>query len=251
MSDYAEVEYRVEAGDEIDIAEGQEVMPFYLILDQSWSMRRDLDTLRQAVEQLISELRSDPETDDSAMLGVISFGDTAQVTIPLSRLSSIGTVPQLRELGGTKFSAAWRAYDSAVQTDTAKIRAKKGRIHRPCVFFLTDGEPGDRSAFRNVFLTTQGKDATKMWPYVVAYGFREAPAEVLKDIAYPDFGEKLGKWFLLKDRDPKAVIEQVKNLVNQTIVQATSTNAMGQRDLQAVAPLPAANVEYGSVDEVF
>ncbi|WP_181127905.1 MULTISPECIES: VWA domain-containing protein [unclassified Rathayibacter] len=247
MSDYAEAGLH---GGGIEIAEGQEVMPFYLILDQSWSMDPDLGTLRQAVEQLIAMLRSDPETDDTAMLGVISFGDSARVTIPLSRLSSIGAVPELTSLGGTNFSAAWRAFDQAVRADKKTIFSQKGKIHRPCVFFLTDGEPGDRGEFRNVFLSTQGKDSTKGWPYVVAYGFREAPADVLKDIAYPDFGEKLGQWFLLKDNDPKAVIDQVKSLINQTIVQATSTNAQGQRDLQAAQPTPTANIDHGSVDEL-
>ncbi|WP_454697834.1 vWA domain-containing protein [Arthrobacter humicola] len=250
MSDYTEVEYNIEGGAGVEIAEGQEVMPFYLILDQSGSMNADLGTLRQAVEQLIAELRSDPETDDTALLGVISFGSSAQVTIPLSRLSSIGTVPQLTSLGGTNFSAAWHKYDEVFRADKKAIRAKNGQIHRPCVFFLTDGEPGDRHQFRDVFLTTQGKNATKGWPYVVAYGFRTAPADVLKDIAYPDFGEKLGQWFLLKDNNAKAVIEQIKTLINQTIVQATSTNAMGQRDLQAAQPTPTANIVHGSVDEL-
>ena len=210
MSDYAEGDYN---GGGIEIAEGQEVMPFYLILDQSLSMSGDLGTLRQAVEQLIAELRSDAETDDTALLGVISFGSSAQVTIPLSRLSSIGTVPQLTSLGGTNFSAAWHAYDQAFRADKKAIRAKNGQIHRPCVFFLTDGAPGDRHQFRNVFLSTQGKDATKGWPYVVAYGFRDAPADVLKDIAYPDFGEKLGQWFLDRSSDPVDAIRRFTMLV--------------------------------------
>lgn len=250
MSDYTEVDYNVEGGAGVEIAEGQEVMPFYLILDQSGSMDQDLGTLRQAVEQLIAELRSDAETDDTALLGVISFGSSAEVTIPLSRLSSIGSVPQLRDLGGTNYSAAWNKYDEVFRADKKAIRAKNGQIHRPCVFFLTDGAPGDRHKFRNVFLTTQGKDATKGWPYVVAYGFRAAPEDVLKELAYPNFGEKLGQWFLLKDNDPTAVIAQVKDLINQTIVQATNTNAMGQRDLQAAQPTSTANIDHGSVDEL-
>lgn len=247
MSDNGEPEY---GGGGIEIAEGQEVMPFYLILDQSGSMNGDLGTLRQAVEQLVAELGADAETDDIALLGVISFGSSAQVTIPLSRLSSIRTVPQLTNLGGTNFSAAWQAYDQAFRADKKAIFAKNGHIHRPCVFFLTDGEPGDRRQFRNVFLSTQGKDATKGWPYVVAYGFRDAPVDVLKDLAYPDIGPKRGEWFLLKDKDPKAVIEQIRHLIGQTVVQATSTNAQGQRDLKAAAPPPTANIDYGSVDEM-
>lgn len=247
MSDYSEVHYNQE-GSRIEIAEGQEVMPFYLILDQSGSMSAELGTLRQAVEQLIAELRSDNETDDTVLLGVISFGSSAQVTIPLSQLSSIQAVPQLTVLGGTNFSEAWRMYDQVFRADKKVIRAKNGQIHRPCVFFLTDGAPSDRHQFRNVFLSTQGKDATKGWPYVVAYGFRDARADVLKDIAYPDFGEKLGQWFLLKDNDPAAVIAQVKDLINQTIVHATSTNATGKRDLKAAQPTQTANIVHGSVD---
>lgn len=250
MSDGAEAEYETGGRSGIEIAEGQEVMPFYLILDQSGSMNNDLETLRKTVEQLIAELRTDPETNDTALLGVISFGSSARVTIPLSRLSSIGTVPKLTSLGGTNFSAAWQEYDLAFRTDKKAIRARNGQIHRPCVFFLTDGAPGDRQQFRNVFLSTQGKDATKGWPYVIAYGFRDAPADVLKDLAYPDFGEKLGQWFLLKDNDPKTVIDQVKDLIHQTIFQATSTNAQGQRDLQAAQPPPTANIDHGSVDEL-
>lgn len=251
MSEYAEAEYNVGGGSRIDIAEGQEVMPFYLILDQSGSMYKDLGTLRQAVEQIIAELRADPETDDTALLSVISFGDSARVTIPLSRLSDITSVPELTSLGGTRFSAGWEAYDRAVKTDTAAIKAKKGTYHRPCVFFLTDGEPNDNDKdFRQTFLKLQGKEVNRAWPYVIAYGFRDAKADVLKEIAYPNFGEKLGQYFLLKDNDAKTVIEQVKNLINQTVIRATAASAAGSPDLQAAQPAPGQNIDQGTTDSV-
>lgn len=250
MSNQSEFVVNEDRSTGIDIAEGQQVMPFYLILDQSGSMDDDLDNLRQAVEQIIAKLRSDAETDDTALLGVISFGSTAHVTIPLSRLSDITAVPQLQPLGGTEYGAAWRAYDQAVRADTAQIKLQNGSFHRPCVFFLTDGEPHDLATFRDVFLSTQGKEAFKAWPYVIAYGFRKARPEVLKELAYPNFGEKLGEYFLLRDSDPQAVIEQVKGLVNQTVLRATSANAQGKPDLRAARPAPEQNIERGTTDSV-
>ncbi len=250
MNEYAE---GVDDARDVDIAEGQEVMPFYIILDQSGSMSADLGTLHSAVQEIVAELRADAATDDTALLGVISFGSTARVTIPLSRLSNIESVEPLTILGGTNFSSAWETYDRAVRADTAAIKAKNGSYHRPCVFFLTDGQPDhdDRGRFRDTFLRLQGAEANKAWPYVVAYGFRDADVEVLKSIAYPDFGEKRGEYFLFKNADIKAVIAQVKHLINQTVIRASAAAASSQPNLQAARPAPASDIAHGTVDATF
>lgn len=235
---------------ELDIA-GREVVAFYLILDQSASMSGELEALRQSVNQIVAELRAHAETDDTAMLGVISFGTTAQITIPLSRLSDITAVPQLTVLGGTNFGAAWNAYDQAFHADKKAIRAKNVAMHRPLVFFLADGlpYPDDEGQFRQTFLSTLGGDATKAWPYVIAYGFRDASAPLLKDIAYPDFGETRGLWFLSRDGDPAAAVRQFASLVF-TVVSLLTRDHVGlastPEQILARAGLTGAAIEYGS-----
>ncbi|WP_116282090.1 vWA domain-containing protein [Subtercola boreus] len=232
------------------VGEGQLVMPFYIIADTSGSMAGDLDALHQAVRDLIDELRRDPQTDDVAMLSVITFGTSAGVDVPLSRLSAIESVPPFVLKGGTDFSAAWKTFAVTVEQDYASIKAANGSMFRPCVFFLTDGEPADRATFRQTFQGLQGKDVTPRWPYVMAFGFRNAKEDVLKQLAYPDFGEKRGRWFLSDGRDASAVLQEIRQTWGATILQSTMTASSPSPSIVPAAPSASSQLQHGEVDKV-
>jgi uncharacterized protein YegL len=180
-------------------AEGQVVMPFYILCDVSGSMWVDIPALNAGLARLRQDIMRDPVVDDLTMLSVITFADTARTVVPLSFPTEV-KAPTLVSGGLTNFGPAFREFHRAFEVDRVRLKGEGKRIFRPCVFFLTDGEPTDGD-YAQVFASLLGYDpATKQgnprYPYVTAFGFREAAAETMATITYPDFGEKRGRYFL-------------------------------------------------------
>jgi uncharacterized protein YegL len=183
-------------------AAGQVVMPFYLLCDVSGSMWVDIPALNAGIAQLQSDIMRDPVVDDLTMLSIITFADTARTVVPLSFPTEIQP-PTLTSGGLTNFGPAFREFHRVFEADRVRLKSEGKRIFRPCVFFLTDGEPTDGD-YAQVFASLLGFDpATRQgnarYPYVTAFGFREATAETMATITYPTFGEKRGRYFLARE----------------------------------------------------
>lgn len=182
-----------------DNADGQVVMPFYLLCDVSGSMWVDMPVLNAGIDSLRQEIMRDPVVDDLAMLSIITFADTAQTVVPLGFPTQI-TVPALTAGGLTNYGPAFREFHRAFEVDRTRLRAEGKKVFRPCVFFLSDGEPTDGD-YEQVFASLLGYDPStgqgnRAYPYVTAFGLREATAETMATLAYPDFGAKRGRYFL-------------------------------------------------------
>jgi uncharacterized protein YegL len=183
-------------------AEGQIVMPFYLICDVSGSMWVDIPALNAGIAQLHRDIMRDPVVDDLTMLSIITFGDTARTVVPLSFPTEIQP-PTLTSGGLTNYGPAFHEFHRTFEADRVRLRSEGKRVFRPCVFFLTDGEPTDGD-YEQVFSSLLGYDhvnrqGNARYPYVTAFGFREATAETMATITYPSFGDKRGRCFLARD----------------------------------------------------
>ena len=182
--------------------EGQVVMPFYLVCDVSGSMAADIADLNSGVAGLCDEIAKDPVADDLAMVSIIEFDDTARTVAPLNFPSAVDRRPLVCNGGLTNYTAAFREFHRAFEADRTRLKGEGKRIFRPCIFFLTDGVPTSTD-HQQVFRQLLGYDpATKQgnprYPYVTPFGFRGATEEAVRAIAYPDFGEKKGRYFLAK-----------------------------------------------------
>lgn len=213
--------------------EGQVVMPFYIMCDVSGSMWVDVAALNAGIAQLQQDIMRDPVVDDLAMVSIISFADTARTVVPLSFPSQIRP-PTFTSDGLTNFGPAFREFHRAFEADRVRLKAEGKRIFRPCIFFLTDGEPTDGD-HAEVFASLLGYDpVTKQgnprYPYVTAFGFREAAAETMATITYPTFGDKRGRYFLARDG---ATVTDVLN----GIAGAIATSVVGSA-LSAGSGLP-------------
>lgn len=65
-------------------------LPIYLLLDTSGSMMGEpIEAVKQGVKALLSELKSDPQTIETAYLSVITFDSHARQVVPLTELCSL------------------------------------------------------------------------------------------------------------------------------------------------------------------
>lgn len=235
-----------EAIREQDHVLGSLVMPFYIICDTSYSMVGDIGDLNAGLRSLVAEISDDPIVDDLTMLSIITFNSNAAVAVPLSRPSNI-RVPNLVAAGGTSFSSAIRTYHDTFEGDRAALKAKGHKVYRPCVFFLTDGEPQDNPGFKDVFNQTLAWDpvaesGNRAFPYMVSFGFRDASFETLRAMAYPSFGEIKGRAFLAKSGEKvQDMLKSIVNALGNTVISSgySASGPRGAAGAQIIPPEPA------------
>jgi uncharacterized protein YegL len=219
-------------------AEGQMVMPFYLICDVSYSMVKDMATLNDGVQRLRQSIIAEPVVDDVAHIAVITFSDTAKLVMPLSQMSE-QAMPTLSAERGTNYGEAFRELASIIPADASALKAKGYRVFRPCAFFLTDGEPNDADYWETFKSTLAYNGVTgvgmKQYPVFIPFGFRDAPEEVLKKLAYPP--EK-GRWYHIKSDDIGQVIKLILDVIMKTVVSSGNSSSTGKPAL-VHAPAPA------------
>ena len=219
-------------------SEGQVVMPFYIICDVSGSMCGDMVALNQGVADLQKEIMQDPVADDLVMLSVISFDDTARTVVPLDFPTAIKLKP-LTCGGLTNYTAAFREFHRAFEADRTRLRGEGKKVFRPCVFFLSDGEPTVND-YQQVFKQLFGydpatKQGNKAYPYVTPFGFRDATAATMEAIAYPDFGEKKGRYFLAKQGASVAqLLKEMTGVIANSVL--SSGRSVGSGSAQFVPP---------------
>jgi hypothetical protein len=227
--------------------EGQVIMPFYIICDVSGSMYNDMAALNDGLAQLRRDIMKDPVVDDLVMLSVITFDDSARTVVPLSAPTDV-ELPRLGPGGGTTYSSAFREFHRAFEEDRKRLKGEGNQVFRPCVFFLSDGEPQDRD-YLQTFQSLLGFDpATKKgnsaYPYVTTFGFRDASQHTMEALAYPNFGEpnKRGRWFLANNG--QAVGELLKSMagvIGQSVLK--SGQSLGAGVPTFVKPTAAAGWE--------
>lgn len=226
-------------------AEGQIVMPFYIICDVSGSMTRDMPRLNEAIQKLRRSIVQNPIVDDVAHISVISFSTGARTVMPLSQMSE-QPMPTLATDGGiTNYGTAFRELARAIPQDAAALRTQGYRIFRPCAFFLTDGEPTDRD-WLDVFRTTLTYDKNtgvgmKQYPVFIPFGFRDAQEAELRKLAYPF---STGKYYHIKTQDTEQVLALILDVIMKTVVASGQSSSSGKPTLvHAPAPtLPGVTV---------
>lgn len=213
----------------------QLVLPFYVLADVSYSMTLQpqdgvtpLETLNQLVRHLKDALDENPMLSDKVRFSLVDFSDDAQVQIPLCDLLRIDstTIPVLKARGGTSFAAAFRTTRKQLDSDVRQLKADGHRVHRPVLFFLTDGEPTDADGEWQIAwaeLTDHGFVAR---PNIIPFGIAQAKKEVLDQIVYP--AGKMRSFVAADGVDPSDAIRSMAEvLVGSIVASANSVAADG------------------------
>jgi uncharacterized protein YegL len=225
------------------------VMPFYVICDVSYSMVNDMAELNAGVKRLRQSITAEPLVDDVAHVALMTFSDTAKVVMPLSQMSE-AVIPTLSVEGGTNYGQAFRELANTIPADATALKAQGYRIFRPCAFFLTDGEPNDSDYFETFKsnLTYNGVTGVgmKQYPVFIPFGFRAAPDNVLKKLAYPP--EK-GRWYHIKNDDISQVIKLILDVIMKTVVSTGQSSSTGKPALVHAPPVAVQGVTQGDAED--
>lgn len=122
-----------------------QVLTCYIICDRSDSMiGAGIDAVNESLNALQRTIVADPVISEKCRISVISFSTKAALELPLSDLTTIGSMPVLDADGVTNYANAFRETANLIDNDLRGL-AFTHRPLRPVVFFITDGAPTDES----------------------------------------------------------------------------------------------------------
>ena len=226
-----------------DVEDGILINPFYIICDESQSMEgAKLDACNTALPKIHAAIAADPIVNDKVRIGVISFSDTAEALLPLSKMTDVVDFPGLVVKGGTNYGNAFTCLKNTIQADIADLKKGGAKVNRPIVFFISDGEPTDTN-----WKAAHAQVADKSWPFsphIISFGVGGAQADTIREVATQV--DKKGKSFayLADDNaDPGAVLSEIFKSLLGTIVGSAKDPGGGM-------VLPVTGPGFIKLDEV-
>lgn len=170
------------------------LLPFYLIVDVSYSMAGSkIDAANSVLRELSDALAVNPIISDKVRFSLLDFADDASVQLPLCDLTGLdaGQLPVLEPRGGTSYASAFRELKACILHDSSQLKADGYKVHRPAVFFLSDGQPTDddaewRAAYQD--LTSYEKESgigNPSYPNIIPFGVEAADRQIMRDLIHP------------------------------------------------------------------
>lgn len=130
---------------------GARVFPFYVVCDVSRSMWdpkfnegqpvTPLSVVEDALPDMLTVLEDDPSVQDTALLGVVAFGESPVAVLPLTPLADDPTIPALPRQTFTNYAEVFNYLNQALRYDHHRLASANLGYYTPVVFFLTDGNP--------------------------------------------------------------------------------------------------------------
>jgi len=162
-----------------------QVLPMYFVGDESHSMSGDpIAAVNQGLIDLRDEVAKHPLIGKKVRFGIITFADTAETRLQLSELSEDLVLPTLAPRGrGTSYASALEALRQTIPADVALLKGSGFQVHRPSVFFLSDGQPTEKAEKWRGRLQELRDPGFRERPNVLAFGVGDADPEVIRELA--------------------------------------------------------------------
>jgi uncharacterized protein YegL len=162
-----------------------QVLPMYFVGDESHSMAGDpIAAVNRGLIDLRDEVAKHPLIGKKVRFGIISFADTAETRLELSELSEDLVLPTLAPRGrGTSYASALEALRQTIPADVALLKGSGYQVHRPSVFFLSDGQPTDKAEQWRARLEELKDPGFRERPNVMAFGVGDADPAVIRELA--------------------------------------------------------------------
>ena len=208
----------------------EQVLPFYLVCDESGSMSDNIDMLNsELMPDLHQAIGNDPVTADKTRFSVIGFADDARVLLPMSDLSDLDSMPGLMPRGMTNYGAAFELLKQQIEIDIKALKAEGTQVYRPAVFFVSDGMPSDdRWEAAHAALTD------KKWSYhpnIISFGVdTQSDADTIAAVG-------TFKAFMVEDGvNPSVALREFASALTKSITKSGSTVTAPGAPLQLQVP---------------
>ncbi|MEU3494040.1 vWA domain-containing protein [Kitasatospora cineracea] len=159
------------------------LLPAYVLADESASMGPYRKELSDGLVSLCEGLRAEPMIAAKLRLAVLGFSDTVQVRLAVADMRTETTLPEVVIRGSTRYGAVFEDLLQRIPTDVQWLRGQGYKVHRPVVFFLSDGQPTDGSGWRRAHGELVDRTRTPTAPNIIACGIGDAQARTMLEVA--------------------------------------------------------------------
>ncbi|HET6709943.1 hypothetical protein [Amycolatopsis sp.] len=160
---------------------GSEALPCYVACDVSLSMADHIDELNAGLREFRGAVHADAAVADRVLCSVIGFAETPQVVQPLFPMDDLAAMPAPGACAGTNFGPVFTFLRDVIDADVRALEAHRVRVHRPIVFFLSDGQPTDPVTWPSAFAALTDPGWARC-PRVVTFGLGDADQHALARI---------------------------------------------------------------------
>lgn len=207
------------------------ILPVYFVADQSGSMYDHIGELNDGLNSLMEQLQVEVFAASKIRFNLIGFTDTTARYLENVDFSEIDEMPELGAEGLTAYGACFGHLADTIPGDVQELKDQGFAVHRPAVFFLTDGLPcGEPDGFWED--EYQRLMALREHPNILAFGIGDADADIIRQVATkPQFA------FMQKEGvdTGAALVEFVKSLT-QSIINSGTALAAGDTQLKIEKP---------------
>ncbi|NNN15358.1 MAG: VWA domain-containing protein [Acidimicrobiaceae bacterium] len=214
----------------------QLILPFYVLADVSYSMTQKqsdsgetpLDAVNKMVRSLKDAMDDHPILADKVRFSLVDFSDDARTQIPLCDLMNVdeSSIPTLQARGGTSFAAAFKFLRNQIDADVRQVKADGDKVHRPAVFFLTDGEPSDEEYQWKQAFAELTDSLFNARPNFIPFGVAEAKKAVLDQLVFPV--GRTRSFVMREGADPVAAIRAMAEILIGSVI--ASANSVSEED---------------------
>ncbi|GLZ78107.1 hypothetical protein Afil01_29140 [Actinorhabdospora filicis] len=212
------------------------LLPAYVVADESGSMSACYQELTDGLTSLFETLRGEPMIAAKLRLAVLGFSDDVEVRLPLSDVRYEERPPTLSIRGATSYAAAFSDLLGRIPVDVAMLKADGYKVHRPVVFFLSDGQPTDRRDrdWQDPRSRLVDRDHTPAAPNIVAIGAGGADAQTILAVATrPEFG-----FVAVPGADLGRAISEFFQMLTASLVATGQAMASGNPEIVVRKPDP-------------
>lgn len=205
------------------------ILLVYFVADESGSMERNIRELNDGLITLQDELQKQPFAASKVRFSVIGFSDKAFTHLEAADLRTTQWLPTLSAQGLTSYSAAFTELGYRISVDIAQLKQQGFTVHRPAVFFLTDGQPNRHEDWRTARTKLLDQPAR---PNILAFGIGDADASTVAELATK-------KEFALISAhgvDTGAALSEFLTSLTQSVISSGQALASGRAELQFDRP---------------
>ncbi|MEU8708877.1 hypothetical protein [Streptomyces sp. NPDC048565] len=209
-----------------------QLLPVYVLADESGSMHPYVGDLNAGLASLHRSLLGEPMAAAKVRFSVLGFANSVTERLILADLRAENALPRLSASGGTSYEAAFDSLLRRIPQDVDTLKGQGYRVHRPAVFFLSDGQPNFGDAWRDKHRELTDRSVTTAAPNIIACGIGQAEAETMVSVAtHSDFafisvpGAQLG-----------ASIAGFFTALTKSVVESGNAMASGRPELVVERP---------------
>jgi uncharacterized protein YegL len=209
------------------------LLPVYMVADESFSMSDYISNLNDGLTQLHGALLGEPMAAAKVRFTILGFSDDVQLRLAMADLRSEDELPQLVARNRTAYGKVFEDLRARIPADVASLKGQGYTVHRPAVFFLSDGQPTDGDGWHKTRDELVDQNRTAAAPNIIACGIGDVKPQTMLDVATkeeyafvstgPDLGAEIAKFCAaltksivksgrtIGSSDPELVVERPQN----------------------------------------